>query len=262
MRKTINSMVMMMVVTAFILATSESARASKTDSLIITSANKSYVFTNYLKDDDIKIESKAGVVTLKGTVKNESHKSIAQDTLEGLPGVKRVQNYLKIKGKSAAEKSDEWISARVRSMLLFHRNVNSVKTEVQVKNGIVTLKGEATSTAQKDLTTEYAKDVLGVKNVDNQMTVSRANKTPDQKTMGENLDDMTESIDDASITALVKMTLLYHRSTSARNTTVTTNQGVVQLDGKARNSAEKDLTTKLVREVRGVKSVINKMVHL
>jgi hyperosmotically inducible protein len=82
---------------------------------------------------------------------------------------------------------------------------------------------------------------------------------PGEKTMGEKIDAMTESIDDASITALVKMTLLYHRSTSALNTTVETKEGVVKLGGKARNTAERDLAAKLVSDVHGVKSVANNM---
>ena len=70
---------------------------------------------------------------------------------------------------------------------------------------------------------------------------------------------MTESVDDASITALVKTTLLYHRSTSALNTTVETKEGVVTLVGKAKNAAEKDLATKFVSDVHGVKKVVNNM---
>ncbi len=38
---------------------------------------------------------------------------------------------------------------------------------------------------------------------------------------------------------MVKTTLLYHRSTSAMNTTVETKNGVVKLGGKAGNKAEK-----------------------
>ena len=77
--------------------------------------------------------------------------------------------------------------------------------------------------------------------------------------MGEKMDDIGESIDDASITALVKTTLLYHRSTSALKTTVETKEGVVKLGGKAKNAAEKDLATKLVSDVHGVKQVVNNM---
>jgi len=50
-----------------------------------------------------------------------------------------------------------------------------------------------------------------------------------------------------------------HRSTSAVNTTVTTTDGVVTLGGKAKNAAEKDLVTKLVTDINGVKSVVNNM---
>ena len=55
------------------------------------------------------------------------------------------------------------------------------------------------------------------------------------------------------------MTLLYHRSTSAINTSVTTKNGVVTLGGKASNAAELKLAAKLANDVNGVKSVKNKM---
>ena len=50
-----------------------------------------------------------------------------------------------------------------KTALLFHRNVSATGTTVYMKNGIVTLQGEASSLAQKELTTEYAKDVDNVK---------------------------------------------------------------------------------------------------
>ena len=66
-------------------------------------------------------------------------------------------------------------------------------------------------------------------------------------------------MDDASITAQVKMTLLYHRSTSAINTKVVTKRGVVTLRGKASNAAEKNLAAKFANDVNGVKVVKNRM---
>ena len=70
---------------------------------------------------------------------------------------------------------------------------------------------------------------------------------------------LVEKIDDASITAQVKMVLLFHRSTSVLNTKVTTKYGVVTLSGKARNAAEKDLVSKLVNDIKGVNTVENEM---
>jgi len=234
-------------------------QASKTDEQIVSSAQKSYVFKTYLKNDDIQIQSKDGVVTLTGTVSEEPHKPLAQETVASMPGVKSVNNELKFKGEAPAENSDAWLMTKVKTSLLFHRSVSGFSTEVDVENGVVTLRGEAASQAQKDLTTEYAKDVDGVKDVKNEMTVAETPKMADEKTMSEKLSDVGEGIDDASITALAKITLLYHRSTSGLNTKVETNDGVVTLSGKAKNAAEKDLAAKYVNDINGVRSVKNQM---
>jgi hyperosmotically inducible periplasmic protein len=236
---------------ALLLANAPAHASSKTDNRIEASARKSYVFQTYLKGDDIKIQSKDGVVTLSGSVLEESHKSLARDTVAELAGVKKVDNQLQMKGEGSVENSDLWLTMKVKTTLLFHRNVNAITTEISVKDAIVTLRGDAASEAQKDLTTEYTKDVTGVKDVKNEMTVSAAS-TKKPETVG-------EKIDDASITAQVKMTLLYHRSTSTVSTMVTTKNGVVTLSGKAGNAAEKDLVTKLASDVHGVKNVKNRM---
>lgn len=226
-------------------------RASETDDRIEASAKKSYVFKTYLKDDAVKMDSKDGVVTLTGTVADPSHKRLAQDTVEGLPGVKSVDNQLAVEGGSPAEHSDGWIGLKVKSTLMFHRNVSAIGTDVSVDNGIVTLRGEAANSAQKELTGEYARDVDGVKEVKNAMTVAATPAKP-AATLG-------DKIDDASITAQVKGVLLSHRSTSALNTKVSTTDGVVTLGGEARNDAEKSLVTKLVTDVNGVDRVVNNM---
>jgi len=234
-----------------LVVASAPVRASEMDDRIESSARNSYVFKTYLQGDDIKIESKDGVVTLTGVVSAEPRKALAQETVAGLPEVKSVDNRLGIKGGSPTANSDAWLTEKVRTALLFHRNVSGSTTEVHVQDGIVTLRGEASSQAQKELTAEYAKDVEGVKDVKNEMTMSPTPKTTTEYVI--------ESIDDASITAQVKMTLLYHRSTSALSTKVETNEGVVTLNGKAKNAAEKELVTKLVNDINGVRSVNNRM---
>ena len=241
----------LMVAAVALLVISAPVHASKTDDRIESSARKSYVFKTYLKEDDIKIQSKNGAVTLTGIVSEEYHKSLAQETMAGLPGVKSVDNRLEIKGAPPTANSDAWLRDKVKVTLLFHRSVSAAKTEVDVKDGIVTLRGHAASQAQKELTTEYVKDIEGVKDVKNDMTLSKTSKKSPETT--------GEKVDDASITAQVKMALLFHRSTSALNTTVATKLGVVTVGGKAKNAAEKDLVTKLVNDVNGVKGVNNRM---
>jgi len=234
-----------------LLATAVPLLASETDRRIESSASKSYVFMTYLKDDDVKVQSRDGVVALTGTVREESHKSLAGETVGALPGVKKVHNRLSVKEKSPARTSDAWVIAKVKAALLVHRNVSALQTDVEVRSGVVTLRGEASSDAQKELTTEYVKDIEGVKGVRNEMGVT---PKPKGKT-----DTVLDTIDDASITAQVKLALLTHRSTSALDTKVDTDDGVVMLTGKAKNAAEKDLVTKLVSDIKGVKSVKNDM---
>jgi hyperosmotically inducible protein len=242
--------VAVIVVAMALLTLGVPAYASKLDDRIESTANNSYVFKTYLKGDTVKVQSTDGVVSLTGTVSEESHKQLAENTVMYLPGVKSVDNRLEVKGARPAEKSDAWLTSKVKTALLFHKSVSAM-TEVSTKDGIVTLKGDASSQAEKNLTTEYAKDVDGVKGVTNDMTVTKPSNKTSETTWG--------MIDDASITSQVKISLLYHRSTSAISTSVTTKRGVVTLTGQAKNAAEKDMVSKLVNDIKGVKSVKNRM---
>jgi osmotically-inducible protein OsmY len=233
-----------------LLALSTSAFAANMDNRIELSARQTYVFKTYLQGEDIKIQAKDGAVTLTGMVSDEYHKSLARETVAGLPGVTAVDNRLEIKGAAPTAHSDAWLREKVKVTLLLHRSVSTM-TEVDVKDGLVTLRGSAENQAQKDLTTDYAMDVEGVKGVSNVMAVTPAAEK--KQTIG-------EKIDDASITAQVKMTLLYHRSTSALNTKVETKGGEVTLYGKARTAAELALASKLANDVHGVTNVTNRMV--
>jgi osmotically-inducible protein OsmY len=226
-------------------------QASDQDSRIEASAKSSYNFKTYLKDDTIKVESSGGVVTLTGTVSGEFHKTLAQETVAGLPGVKGVNNQLVLAGDQPSEHSDAWITMKVKTVLAFHKNVSATGTEVHTQDGVVTLLGKADSEAQKQLTTEYAKDIEGVTEVRNEMAVAKLDK-PAPQTLG-------EKVDDASITAQIKTTLLFHKSTHALATKVTTKDGVVTLHGEAQNEAEKELVTKLTEDINGVKHVNNRM---
>ena len=248
--KKLNFVTMMIAAAVFMAA--GAALASQMSDRIESSARKSYVFMTYLKGDDIKIHvMNDSVVMLMGTVSQWSHRSMAEETVAGLPGVARVDDELKVKGGKPDELSDAWIGVKVKTMLMFHRNVNGFTTDVEVKNGYVVLRGKASNEAQKELTMEYVKDVEGVKNVKNEMTLEKPSTSPVEK--------VTEYIDDASITAQVKLALLFHRSTSVIKTTVETKDGMVTVSGVAKNGAEKDLVSKLVREIKGVKSVRNEM---
>lgn len=248
----LNQVMLIIAVVAVVVFIGISVRASETDERIESSAKESYVFKTYLKDDSIKTQAKDGTVTLTGSVSTESHKSLAAETVASLPGVKSVDNQLELKGERLAENSDGWISMQVKYSLLYNRHVSGLNTQVFVTNGVVTLQGEAATQVQKDLAGEYAKDVKGVTEVKNEMTVAAAEIAPKQT--------VAEKIDDASITAQVKMALLSHHSISAFKTGVSTIDGIVTLTGKTASAAGKEMAGKVTNDVNGVTKVINNMV--
>lgn len=235
---------------ALLLATSP-LQASEMDDRIEACAKSSYVFKTYLNSEKILAHSVDGVVTLTGEVQDQLHCNLAEDTIAVLPGVTRVDNQLKVTEGSPAERSDAWLALKVKSVLLIHKNVSSRDTKVSVKEGIVTLRGEAANTAQSELSTEYALDVEGVKEVMNEMTVAK-----EPGSLAERLED---KIDDASITAQVKAALLWHLSTSSIKTKVETKDGAVTVSGVAKNDAERSLVTKLATDINGVMMVTNNM---
>jgi len=225
--------------------------AADSDDRIETAFRQSYVSKTYLKDDAVRLSVKDGIITLTGTVEDDAHKALAQETAANLPGVTKVDNQLATKAEATTISADAWIVRKLRLALVFHRNVSASGTTITAKDGIVTLTGEAASSAQRDLTGEYAKDIDGVKGVKNEMTIA---KLPEAATR-----TAAEMVDDASIAAQVKTAFATYRSTSALKTAVTVRDGEVDLTGIASNAAEKALVTKLVEDIHGVKSVKNQM---
>ena len=207
---------------AIMIAAMAPLQASDQDHRVENTIKNSYNFKTYLFRDDIAVHASAGVVTLTGMVLEESDRALAVETAADSAGVKRVINELRVKGDQPAEQSDGWITMKVKTALAYHKHVSATHTEVATVGGVVTLKGEVDTDAQKELTTEYAGDVQGVKQVDNQQTVTGGKP-------------------------------------QAVATKVKTRNGVVTLRGEAKNAAEKGLVGKLAEDTQGVKRVDNRM---
>jgi osmotically-inducible protein OsmY len=247
--------------TSLVAATSVAMFASSdTDRKIEDSAKASYNYRTFL-DDKVTVKAQDGVVTLTGAVDSKDLKAIAGDTVSNLPGVVRVDNKITF-DPEFKESSDAMIAWSIRYQLLVRASVSNRDTKVYVKDGVVTLTGTATTSAEKELVGVYATEVTGVKSVKNEILVmaapDAAKAVADAKASADSK-GMSETIDDASITSQVKYALLTHKSTSAIKTKVTTTNGAVVISGVAANDAEKALAGKLAKDIRGVKSVTNDM---
>jgi hyperosmotically inducible periplasmic protein len=73
--------------------------------------------------------------------------------------------------KPASPVSDSSISAAVRSRLSAHATLKTLKIGVDTHDGIVTLKGQVNTLADKSAAQAEARAVSGVKAVNNQLTV-------------------------------------------------------------------------------------------
>ncbi|QGX40709.1 BON domain-containing protein [Permianibacter aggregans] len=145
-----------------------------------TASVKSMLLWNGNTDGmDINVDTMNGVVTLSGTVNNSAEKELAERLAENTDGVRDVENKLKVKaanatmGDKVAETADEageavsdaWITTKVKSSLMYTRNVDGTDINVDTKNGVVTLAGTVESSAERDLAEEIAEGIRGVKDV-------------------------------------------------------------------------------------------------
>jgi hyperosmotically inducible protein len=73
-------------------------------------------------------------------------------------------------------------------------------------------------------------------------------------------DKTKTTVDDASITAAVKMKFAHDQTVKAHNIDVDTNQGVVTLTGTVTNQLEADRAVQLARTVDGVRDVRQNLV--
>src|SRR5258705_4515021 len=95
---------------------------SASDRTIEETGRASYNYQTVL-NRRVSIVSRNGVVTLSGVVEDQEDELLAADTIENLPGIKRINNEIVVQS-SAARHSDAWIALKVRRRLLVTANVS------------------------------------------------------------------------------------------------------------------------------------------
>src|SRR5437016_5426566 len=70
-----------------------------------------------------------------------------------------------------ATASDSWITTKTKLALIADKRTSGFATDVDARNGIVTLSGKVDTAQAKSAATEVAGGIAGVKSVDNQLQV-------------------------------------------------------------------------------------------
>jgi osmotically-inducible protein OsmY len=65
-------------------------------------------------------------------------------------------------------------TTQVRMTLLYYHSISALHTQVEMKNGMVTLVEKARTAAEKNLLTQMVSNIHGVKIVKNQMAIEKA----------------------------------------------------------------------------------------
>jgi hyperosmotically inducible protein len=141
----------------------------------ITSATKMRLLTDSRTPAlDINVETRAGIVTLFGIVPSQDAKTAAEADARKVSGVKRVVNELQVvaSAKQAAVKArDEDIEREVKKA--FEKS-DFKDISVEVKNGVVRLRGTVPTGTRRLEAAVLARSVEGVRAVKDDLRVATA----------------------------------------------------------------------------------------
>jgi osmotically-inducible protein OsmY len=148
------------------------AKTGITDSWV-TSKTKIALFADEgVKGRQISVETKNGMVMLRGKVDSEEAKMAAGDVAKRVEHVKGVRNDLQVVPPAArprVDTDDKAIMSMVEQRLKEDRQLKGAKISARVDSGIVTLTGEVKSLALSSRASEVLSDVPGVRAVRNDL---------------------------------------------------------------------------------------------
>lgn len=149
------------------------------DAWIDGKAEATLLFNGNLNSFKINTDVKDGKVVLTGNVESSVDKKLAEELVEGIEGVRDVDNELTVltKGDMSGDKTvstaltDAKIATVVKSRLLFDTDISGMNIDVDVDKGTVMLKGEVESEAQKDLAIQIAQNATDVRDVEADLNI-------------------------------------------------------------------------------------------
>jgi osmotically-inducible protein OsmY len=116
----------------------------------------------------VSVDTRAGVVTLFGSVPDQELKARATARTRGVAGVKGVENELQVVPEAIAkrvEADDEQVRAAVREQLGAQASLEDAKIDVAVENGVVRLTGTVASQGDRLTALTVARSTTGVGSV-------------------------------------------------------------------------------------------------
>lgn len=124
-----------------------------------------------IRDNDIAIAAKDGVVTLAGFVDSYAEKFAAERAVEHVGGVRAIVDDLKVKLPGIFARTDTDIAHAVTDALQWDIQVPDDRITAKVSDGWITLEGEVAWRYQKDAAVRAVRYLTGVRGVTDLVTV-------------------------------------------------------------------------------------------
>src|SRR5215470_12143560 len=147
------------IVAALVISLAGCERRSASDTTVNTSLKNKLAADPTTSAAKINVDTSNGVVTLSGTVPTAAEKSEAERIARNTQGVTQVVNNINVErgeGAGGGTSSDATILSSIKTQLLTR---GIIGTNVDVKNGEVTITGEVDNAQEKAKAEEIARQV-------------------------------------------------------------------------------------------------------
>ena len=134
-----------------------------------------------LRNDDIAVGVRDGVVTLAGFVDSYADKWTAERVAGRVKGVKAVANDIEVKLPLGSSRPDPDIARAALDALKWHVSVPNERIKVKVEKGWLTLEGDVDWYYQKEAAERAVRYLTGVQGVSNLITVKARPTSSDVK---------------------------------------------------------------------------------
>lgn len=153
-------------------STTDKATTATKDSWITSKAKIALFADERVPGSSVSVETKNGVVSLRGKVGTAEEKAAAEEVTKTIDGVSSVKNQLQVvpgSVRKAVDAKDDDLKKNVKGRISKDARLKGSDIEVRADNGVVTLTGDAKDVGARARASEIARGVPGVKSVKNEI---------------------------------------------------------------------------------------------
>jgi Predicted periplasmic or secreted lipoprotein len=209
----------------------------KTDLQLQQDVVEELKFEPSIREEEIGVATKDGVVTLTGFVDSYVERFTAERVAERVGGVKAIADEIKVKLPGTHQRTDTEIAHAAVNALRWDIQVPDDRIKVSVDAGWIALDGEADWQYQKRAAEDAVRSLTGVKGVSNLISVK------------------PKKVSTFEVSQKIKDSLRRHAERDADKVTIEAKDGRVTLRGIVSSFTERKDAERAAWQAQGVTSV-------